>query len=223
MNKVEESPKKIDSSTIYKITFEFSLMWIMSLVGMAAAALLPGIVSLIIACTLSLIALIFGIMIVGEEVGEGEQLELELFYSYLIPFLLGFGLFVSAVRTFKFESQFSYIVMGFVISLFLCIGLIGTIVVKKDLKTIGKIILFSLLFLISLFIILNFFPENSSELLFSVGIIFIFGFFTVNEFENIKNKDIKENEITGYALKLYLSFTILLYLTLRSMFMSKEK
>lgn len=199
---------KMDKSEILiKIIKEFMFMWLLTGVGMLIGSFLPP----IIAMGMSILAIL--LLIVTFFV-KSSKIVSKIFYA--VPFLMGFAFYFSV--NFYLSELGSEMVVGVLlltIFMFLGLGFLGYVAIKKDLGFMGKFLLFALIILIAVSIIGIFFSSHMLQLIIAIGGIAIFSLYTLYDFNRIQHDNIKRDETTGYALNLYLDFINLFLSILR--------
>lgn len=181
-----------------KIMKEFIFMWILTGVGMFLGSMLPQGVALLMSI-LAIVLLIVAIFVKKNKVVN------KIFYA--VPFLMGFAFFYSVNHYLgKLGPEMVLGVLAITVIMFAGLGVMGYVVIKKDLGFLGKFLLFALIILIVVSIIGIFFSSHMLQLLLAVGGIVIFSLYTLYDFNRIQHDDIKKDETTGYALSLYLDF-----------------
>lgn len=183
---------------LIKITKEFIIMWVLTGVGMFLGSKVPPIIAL----SFSFLALI---LIISTYFIKDMSKINKIFY--LIPFLMGFSFYYSiSYYLGHLGGDLVLSILLLTILMFLGLGFIGYITIKKDLGGMWKFLLFALLVLILVSIAGLFFSSQLLHLLIAIGGIIIFALYIVYDFNRIQHDSIEENETTGYALSLYLDF-----------------
>lgn len=183
---------------LLKITREFMFMWILTGVGM----FLGSKVSPAIALGFSFLALI---LIISTYFIKDMSKITRIFY--LIPFLMGFSFYYSISFYLGYLGREMVLsVLLLTLLMFIGLGVIGYITIKRDLGGMWKFLLFALLILILVSIAGLFFSSQLLHLLIAIGGIVIFALYIVYDFNRIQHNNIGANETTGYALSLYLDF-----------------
>lgn len=186
------------SEILLKILKEFIIMWILTGIGMAIGSILPPIVSLI----MSVIALV---LIISTYFIKDNSKITKVFFA--VPFLMGFAFYYSV--SFYLQKLGGQMVLGILILtllMFLGLGFLGYVAIKRDLGFLGVFLLLALIILIVASVINIFFASHLMELLIALGGVVIFSLYTIFDFNRIQKDDIQKNETTGYALSLYLDF-----------------
>lgn len=193
------------SEIMLKIVKEFVVMWILTGIGMAIGSILPPFVSLI----MSVIALL---LIISTYFIKDNSKITKVFFA--VPFLMGFAFYYSV--SFFLQKLGGQMVLGVLILtllMFLGLGFLGYVAIKRDLGFLGVFLLLALIVLIVASIISIFFTSYLLQLLITLGGVLIFSLYIIFDFNRIQHDNIQRNETTGYALSLYLDFiNLFLYL-----------
>lgn len=195
------------SKILMKIIKEFMFMWLLTGVGMFIGSFLPPFFAL----CMSILAIV--LLIITFFVKRSKVVN-KIFYA--VPFLMGFAFYFSV--DFYLSELGSGMVTGVLvltIFMFLGLGFLGYVAIKKDLGFMGKFLLFALIILIAVSIIGIFFSSHMLQLILAIGGIAIFSLYTLYDFNRIQHDNIRSEETTGYALNLYLDFINLFLSILR--------
>lgn len=186
------------SKILMKILKEFMFMWLLTGVGMFIGSFLPPIFALCMS-VLAIVLLIVTLFIKGSKVVS------KIFYA--VPFLMGFAFYFS-VNFYLSELGAGMVagVLVLTIVMFIGLGFLGFVAIKKNLGFMGKFLFFALILLIAVSIIGIFFSTYMLQLILAMAGIAIFSLYTLYDFNRIQHDNISSDETTGYALNLYLDF-----------------
>lgn len=173
-------------------------MWLLTGAGMFIGSFLPPAVAMVISL-LAIVLLLITLFVKRAKVVS------KIYYA--VPFLTGFAFYFSVNHYLgKLGPEMVIGVLVLTIVMFIGLGLLGYVAIKKDLGFMGKFLMFALIILIVVSIIGIFFSSHMLELILAAGGIVIFSLYTLYDFNRIQHDNIRPEETTDYALNLYLDF-----------------
>ncbi|WP_404427794.1 Bax inhibitor-1 family protein [Ureibacillus chungkukjangi] len=177
------------------IIFYFVGMWILSVIGMLVALLLP----LSIVIILSLLGIALVVLTFLMRLGN--------FIIFLIPILFGVLHFLLLIILIDWLGA-ALIISVFVATLiiFLTIAFMGIKLIEYQISE-ALMYAFTILIVFVVFAFIYIFIPVSSPFFLVVAGIFVLAFalYTVYELDSIRNNFIRENEVLFFALRLYLN------------------
>lgn len=181
-----------------RVLKHFAFMWVLTVVGMFIATLLPSsiVMPLSIVCIILLIITCFV---------RNVQLANSIMYS--IPFLMGILLFwTTQFFIGELGKELVLLVFGATVVIFIVLALIGTLM-NADISDWGSY-LFTLLIVVIVFsLIFMFVPvSNMVALILAAITVLLFSIYTVYDFNRIRHNYVSDDQIVGVALNLYLNF-----------------
>jgi len=177
------------------IIFYFIGMWVLSLIGLFVALLLPVWVAII----LSLLGLALAVLTFTIRLGN--------FVIFLIPILLGVLHFVLLIVLIDWLGA-ALIISVFIatIVIFIAVAFLGIKLIEYQISE-ALMYAFTILIVFVVFAFIYIFIPVSSPFFLVVAGMFVLAFalYTVYELDSFKNHFIKENEVLFFALRLYLN------------------
>lgn len=176
----------------------FTCMWILTVIGVFIGTLLPPTIVIPLSITCLILLIITSFL---------RSIRLANFILYSIPFLMGILLF--------WVTQFFINVIGkeLVLSvfigttiIFLLLALLG-LKMNKDMSNWGTYLFAVLVVIIVFSIIFMFVPiSNTVGLVFAGLCVLLFALYTVYDFNLIRHNYVRDDDVIGMALNLYLDF-----------------
>ncbi|MEB2280983.1 Bax inhibitor-1 family protein [Lysinibacillus xylanilyticus] len=186
------------NQNLNKILKHFAFMWVLTVVGMYIATLLPP----AIVMPISIIALVLLIIVIFV-----RNLKLANSIMYTIPFLMGILLFwTTQFYIVELGQQLVLLVFVATVAIFIVLALIG-MMMNKDISNWGSYLFTVLIVVIVFSLAFMFFPVSNLVALIIAGItVLLFSLYTVYDFNRIRHNHVSDAEVVGMALNLYLDF-----------------
>lgn len=191
----------MENNNLGRVLKHFMFMWILTAVGLFVGTLLPSSVTL----PISIITIILLIIVIFV-----RNVRLANSIMYAIPFLLGITLFwTTQFYIAKLGSTLVFSVFIGTIAVFILLGFVGTMI--KDISSIGSYLFGALIVVIVFSILFMFIPVGNTVALVLAGVtVLLFTIYTVYDFNQIRHNHVRNSEVVGMALNLYLDFINLL-------------
>lgn len=187
-----------EKTALLNVMKQFVIMWLLTGVGMFIGSMLPPIV----ATFMSILAI--GALILTWFVKKTKVVKKIMF---IVPFLMGFAFYFSVnMYANKLGSGAVMGALVLTIAMFLILGFVGYVAIKRDLGGLGQVLMFALLALILLSIVSIFFHSAILHMIIAFGGLIIFSLYTLYDFNQMKQNGIPPGSETYYALNLYLDF-----------------
>ena len=183
---------------INNILKHFAFMWGLTVVGMFVATLLPS----AIVMPLSIICLVLLIIVCFV-----RSVKLANSIMYTIPFLMGILLFwITQFFIGKLGQELVLLVFGATVTIFIILALLG-IMMNQDISNWGSYLFTVLVIIIVFSFIFMFIPvSNMVALTLAAITVLLFCVYTVYDFNQISHNYVKDDQVVGMALHLYLDF-----------------
>ncbi|MGM9951335.1 MAG: Bax inhibitor-1 family protein [Lysinibacillus sp.] len=187
-----------NQNALQAVMKSFAIMWVITAIGMFVGTILPP----AIAMAASLVALVLLIITIFVRSAAFSK-----FVAYLLPFLMGIGLFWSTQFYINELGEGLVLLIFFsTVAIFIILGLVGSFV-KADLSGFGKYLFGALLVAIVVSIVFVFVPvSNLVHLVLTGVILLIFVLYTIYDFNRIRQHPPTPDEVPMTALNLYLDF-----------------
>ena len=172
-------------------------MWILTAIGLFVATMLPPAIIM----PISIITLILLIIVIFV-----RNVRLANSIMYAIPFLLGITLFwTTQFYINELGGALVFSVFIGTIFIFIVLAFIGMMI--KDISGIGSYLFAGLVVVIVFSVIFMFVPVGNTVALLLAGVtVLLFTIYTVYDFNLIRHNHVRDNEVVGMALNLYLDF-----------------
>ena len=181
-----------------RVLKHFALMWVLTVVGMFIATLLPPsiVMPLSIVCLVLLIITCFV-----------RSVKLANSIMYTIPFLMGILLFwITQFFIWELGKELVLLVFGATVVTFIILALIGTMM-SADISDWGSYLFTVLIVVIVFSLIFTFVPvSNMFALILAAITVLLFSVYTVYDFNQIRHNYVSDEQVIRMALNLYLDF-----------------
>lgn len=186
------------NQNLNKILKHFAFMWVLTVIGMYIATLLPPAIVMPIAI-IALVLLVIAMFV--------RKLKLANSIMYAIPFLMGILLFwTTQFYIAELGQQLVLLVFVATVAIFIVLALIGTMM-NKDVSNWGSYLFTVLIVIIVFSVVFMFFPVSNIIGLIIAGVtVLLFSLYTVYDFNQIRHNHVSDAEVVGMALNLYLDF-----------------
>ncbi|MFJ7953399.1 Bax inhibitor-1 family protein [Lysinibacillus sp. NPDC096418] len=186
------------SRNLNRVLKHFAFMWVLTVVGLFIATLLPSsiVLPLSIICIVLLIIACFV---------RSVQLANSIMYS--IPFLMGVLLFwTTHFFIGELGQELVLLVFGATVAIFIVLALIGTMM-SADISDWGSYLFTVLIVVIVFSLVFMFMPvSNMIALTLAAITVLLFCVYTVYDFNQIRHNYVSDEQVVGMALNLYLDF-----------------
>ncbi|MCL1696224.1 Bax inhibitor-1 family protein [Lysinibacillus sp. BPa_S21] len=186
------------NQNLNKILKHFAFMWVLTVIGMYIATLLPPAIVMPIA-VIALVLLLIAMFV--------RKLKLANSIMYAIPFLMGILLFwTTQFYIAELGQQLVLLVFVATVAIFIVLALIG-MMMNKDVSNWGSYLFTVLIVIIVFSVVFMFFPVSNMIGLIIAGVtVLLFSLYTVYDFNQIRHNHVSDSEVVGMALNLYLDF-----------------
>ncbi|MCL1700401.1 Bax inhibitor-1 family protein [Lysinibacillus sp. Bpr_S20] len=186
------------NQNLNKILKHFAFMWVLTVIGMYIATLLPPAIVMPIAI-IALVLLLIAMFV--------RKLKLANSIMYAIPFLMGILLFwTTQFYIAELGQQLVLLVFVATVAIFIVLALIG-MMMNKDVSNWGSYLFTVLIVIIVFSVVFMFFPVSNMIGLIIAGVtVLLFSLYTVYDFNQIRHNHVSDAEVVGMALNLYLDF-----------------
>lgn len=208
MEKEEKDTRSTRSTNLGRVMKVFVIMWLLTGVGLYIGQFVP--IKYILPISIFTLVLLIATFFIRKSKTVNAVV------VYALPTLIGVTLY-SSINYYIGDMGIQIVTLVVVTTtvVFIFLGVIGS-KMSKDLQGMGMYLLIGLVGLIVFSIATLFIGvSDTTMIIYSVIGLLIFIMFTVHDFNQIAKREIKDEEVSHYALGLYLDFINLILYALR--------